>query len=76
MNTGTVEIMNEGMGCLIEKLGVVRAEQFISAVIREKFDYTKWQESHFDNLTPDQIDKEAKQYAATHPFKGTAKVVL
>ena len=76
MSTNTVEIMNKGMNCLLEKLGVVEAEQFISIIIREKFDYTKWQQEHFDELSPEQIDEEAKRYAEAHPFSGTAKNVL
>jgi len=76
MSTGAIEIMNKGMNCLVEKLGVVEAEQFISILIREKFDYTKWQESYFDGMTPTQIDAEAKQYIAKHPFRGKAKIVL
>ena len=38
MTTNTVEIMNRGMQCLTDGLGVVDAEQFISIIIREKFD--------------------------------------
>lgn len=76
MSSNTVEIMNKGMNCLLEKLGVVETEQFISIIIREKFDYTKWQQTHFDELTPEQIDDAAKQYAEEHPFRGTARVVL
>lgn len=76
MNTGAVEILNKGMRCLIEKLGIVEAEQFISVIIREKFDYTKWQQSYFDGMTPKQIDQAAEVYVAEHPFEGTAKVVL
>ena len=37
------EIMDKGINCLIEKLGTVDTERFISVIIREKFDYTKWQ---------------------------------
>jgi len=40
MIPNTVDIMNRGMECLTEALGVVEAEQFISIIIREKFDYT------------------------------------
>ncbi len=36
-------VMDRGMQCLLEQLGVVETEQFISTIIREKFDYTKWQ---------------------------------
>jgi hypothetical protein len=40
-------LMNTGMSALIEKLGNVDAEKFISLVLREPFDYTKWRK---DNL--------------------------
>ncbi len=40
MTTSTVEIMNKGMKCLTEAMGIVEAEQFISIIMREKFDYT------------------------------------
>lgn len=35
--------MNRGINCLLEKLGVVETERLISAINKEKFDYTKWQ---------------------------------
>lgn len=76
MSLNTVEIMNKGMNCLLGKLGVVETEQFISIIMREKFDYTKWQQKHFDELTPEQIDDEAKRYVEEHPFRGAAKAVL
>lgn len=76
MHMSTVEILNREMECLLEKLGVIEAEQFISLVIREKFDYTKWQQEHFDKLSPEQIDADAKQYVSEHPFKGKAEIVL
>ncbi len=62
MSTSTADIMNKGMQCLQENLGVVEAERFISIIIREKFDYTHWQQEHFDAMTPEQINAEVKQY--------------
>lgn len=50
MLANTVDIMNRGMQCLNENMGVVEAEQFISIIIREKFDYTKWQRQFFDEM--------------------------
>ena len=35
MEANTVEIMNKGMKCLLDNLGIVEAEYFISTVIRE-----------------------------------------
>lgn len=51
MAENTVEIMNKGMRCLTEKMGIVDAERFISIIIREKFDYTKWQREFYDEKT-------------------------
>ena len=48
METSTVEIMNRGMKCLTDHMGIVEAERFISVIIRERFDYTKWQREYFD----------------------------
>lgn len=53
----------------MEKLGVAEAEQFISIIIRGKFDYTKWQQKHFDEMTPEQIDDEALCESDTHSVK-------
>ncbi|MCQ2122978.1 hypothetical protein SAMN05720766_1157 [Fibrobacter sp. UWH9] len=44
----TMEILNKGMKCLTEHLGVVDAEYFISAVKRENFDYTEWRKTAFN----------------------------
>ncbi len=65
-------IMNKGMKCLIEQMGIIEAEQFISIIIREKFDYTKWQREYFDAKTPETISEEASQFEKSHPFKSDA----
>ena len=61
MSTSTAEIMSKGMKCLTEQLGII---------IREKFDYTKWQREYFDGKTPEEISAEAAQYEKEHPFTG------
>ena len=72
MMTSTAEIMNRGMKCLTEQIGIVEAEQFISAIIREKFDYTKWQREYFDTKTPEEISAEASSFERIQPFTGNA----
>ena len=72
----TSEILNTGMTCLKEKLGIVSAEQFISIIIREQFDYTKWQREHFNAKTPEQISQEAKTFSEKNPHSGKAKIIL
>lgn len=63
-----MEIMNQGMSCLLEKLGTVRTEQFISVIMREKFDYTKWQQQRFDNVSSDEFQEAAMAYEKENPF--------
>ena len=73
MSSNTVEIMNRGMECLTETLGVVEAERFISLIIREKFDYTKWQREYFDGMAPGEFRQKALEYAKDHPYSGAAE---
>ena len=63
-----MEIMNSGITCLLEKLGVVETEQFISTIIREKFDYTKWQQQRFDDMSSDEFQEASVAYAKENPF--------
>ncbi len=72
MANSTVEIMNKGMKCLTEHMGIVEAERFISLIIQEKFDYTKWQREYFDRKSPEEISKEASEYEKAHPYTGEA----
>ena len=73
MNPNTVDIMNRGMECLTQALGAVEAEQFISIIIREKFDYTKWQRRYFDEMAPGEFSEKALEYAKAHPYTGDAE---
>ena len=70
MTVSTVEIISKGMKCLTDHLGVVEAEQFISVIIRERFDYTKWQREYFDSKKPEEISQEATEYERSHPYVG------
>jgi hypothetical protein len=75
MDTNTIEIVNRGMRCLTEKLGVVEAEKFIAAIIRNKFDYTEWQKEYFDAKAADEFHEEAVEYANENPYEGDAERV-
>ena len=44
-------LRSEGMKILINNLGRVEAERFISLVIREPFDYTEWQRDLFNDIS-------------------------
>lgn len=66
--TNTAEIMDMGMECLMKNLGIVEAEHFISVIIRERSDYTKWHQKYFDNMSSEEFQDEAVKYANEHPF--------
>ena len=44
-------LRNEGMRVLINNLGRVEAERFISLIIREPIDYTEWQRVLFNDMS-------------------------
>ncbi|MDR1181807.1 MAG: hypothetical protein LBL13_07495 [Bacteroidales bacterium] len=61
MKTDTL-IKNEGMEILAKHLGMVEAERFVMLIQREPFDYTKWQENLFENMTIEELAKKADEY--------------
>ena len=66
MNTTT--IINDGMNCLVERLGIIETEIFISQIIREPFDYTKWQREHYANMSVSELNRKAVEYAKSNKF--------
>jgi hypothetical protein len=56
------EIKVKGMETLIEALGKLNTERFITLLLREPFDYTKWQR----NLWTDRSIEEISQMAMHH----------
>jgi len=61
MRTDTI-IRNEGTQVLMEKLGLVEAERFITLIQKESFDYTQWQENLFENMSIEEISQKAADY--------------
>ena len=60
-------IVNKGMNCLLEKLGVLDTEIFISHLLREPFDYTKWRRDNlYDDMSLHELNQKAAKYAKEH----------
>jgi hypothetical protein len=56
-------LRNQGMKVLINSLGKVEAERFISLIIREPFDYTEWQRELFNDMSVKELSNLAmKEY--------------
>lgn len=71
----TLEIMELGMNCLLEHLGTTNTEIFISALIREKFDYTEWRKNFFGDASVHEINSAAVEYVKNYPFQPT-RIIL
>jgi len=58
MRTDTL-IRNEGMLALNERLNAVEVERFITLLIRDPFDYTKWQRDLYKDMSVTELSKKA-----------------
>jgi hypothetical protein len=65
MKTDTM-IRNEGTQVLLTGLGMVEAERFIMLIQQEPFDYTKWQENLFEDMSIEDISRKAVNFRARH----------
>ena len=54
-------IRNDGMKVLLDNLGMIEAERFIMLIQKEPFDYTKWQEDLFENMSIEEISEKAAE---------------
>jgi len=63
----TASIMNDGINCLVERLGIIETEIFISQIIREPLDYTKWQREHYADMSVNELNRKAVEYAKSTP---------
>ncbi len=60
MMTNT-EIKVKGLQILTKSLGLVEAERFVALIQQEPFDYTKWRDGLFEDLTVEDISKKAME---------------
>lgn len=55
------ELKHSGLRLLSEKLGLVEAERFVTLILREPFDYTKWRQDIFEDITLEELHTRATQ---------------
>ena len=60
------ELRMEGMAVLLERLGIVEAERFISLLQREKFDYTQWREGLWEGKSVRELSAAAMEFRTSH----------
>ena len=56
------EIKLQGLNALVNSLGEVQAERFISLILREPFDYTEWQKKLWIDKSIEEISSMAMEY--------------
>ena len=66
MNTDT-EIRRRGLRALVEALGQVEAERFITLVLREPFDYASWQRQLCVEKSVEELSKAAMEWRRAAP---------
>ena len=47
---------------LIDNFGHVHTERFIALIIKEPFDYTKWQENLYEDLSVEELSHKAMEH--------------
>lgn len=56
------EIKIKGLNALVNELGDVMAERFISLILKEPFDYTKWQRQLFGDTDILTLSQKAMEH--------------
>lgn len=56
------EIKLKGFDALVKSLGEVTAERFIALIIKDKFDYTKWQRKLFPEIDIETLSQKAMNF--------------
>ena len=57
-----VELKRRGLNLLINHLGEVDAEKFISLMNKEAYDYTEWQKNLFAEMDVKQLSQSAMEH--------------
>jgi hypothetical protein len=66
MSTDT-EVRIRGLRALVDALGTVEAERFITLMLREPLDYTSWQRHLWAEKSVDEISKAAMELRNAPP---------
>ena len=66
--TNSAVLLDRGMRCLSNELGLVQAEQFVYLLLSEPFNYTEWRKDNlFIGMSVSEISQEADKYCKENP---------
>ena len=60
------EILERGMDCLMDNLGIIEAERFVSLVWKERDKYNKWKQE-YDSMPDEEWLAGLETYVKQHP---------
>ena len=76
VNINTAEVIDKGMRCLTEHLGVLEAETFISAMLREQSDYTEWHRRFVEATSKEEFKKLVRVADKVSPYRGSPSSII
>ena len=59
-------VFDAGMKALVKVLGPVEAERFVMVVQRGLFDYTRWSADLFEDISLDELNRQAMAWQKKH----------
>ena len=66
--TNSAVLLDKGMRCLTNELGLLEAEQFVYLLLSESFNYTEWRKDNlFTDMSVAEISKAADKYCKENP---------
>ena len=61
--TNNAVLLDKGIKCLTEGLGLLEAEQFIYVLLNQPFDYTEWRKTNlFAGMSVEEISNAAEKF--------------
>ena len=66
--TNNTELLDKGIRCLTNELGLVEAEQFVYLLLSEPFNYTEWRKNNlFTGMSILEISQAADRFCKENP---------
>ena len=72
--TNSAVLLDRGIRCLNNELGILDAERFVALILREPFDYTEWRKNNlFVDMSLYVIIDEADKYCKENTLQPTKR---
>lgn len=62
-----IELKSDAMSLLRHHLGVVESERFLTLILREPFDYTRWRQEQWNDSTVANLAEKARMLRQDNP---------